>query len=177
MDPIVKLLQQTSFESLFLLFVFVLASAKAFGELVDWAYKKLKAYFGTKENAVDFQDEVLARLSRIEAQCGKADENIGSLRETLQIVQERLQNSTRSYIIDKFHYYVYQIGAIDEAALQDLERRYAYYKKAGGDTFIENRMARIRELPLLSTDQLNKERQNSLDDFHYMLGTDDDDGR
>lgn len=173
MDPIVKLMQQTSFENLFLLFVFVLASAKAFGELIDWAYKKLKIYFGSKESTADFQAEVLSRLSHIEKQCSSADEQIRGLQDTLQIVQERLQNSTRSYIIDKFHYYVYQIGAIDEAALQDLERRYAYYKKAGGDTFIENRMARIRTLPLLSADKLSQEQQESLEGIHRMLGTDD----
>ena len=81
--------------------------------------------------------------------------------------------STRSYIIDKFHYYVYQIGSIDEAALQDLERRYLYYKEAGGDTFIETRMKVLRELPLITADQMGQESQDVVDNLHRMLGTDD----
>ena len=120
MESIVQLLQQTSFENLFLLLVLVLAATKAFGELFDWCYSRLKSYFGNKGDEVDFQKEILKRLDNIDKKTNSTDEKLEHMEQTLHVVQERLQNSTRSYIIDKFHYYVYQIGSIDEAALQDL---------------------------------------------------------
>ena len=172
MEAIQQLLSQMSFENIFLLLFLLLGATKAFGELFDWAYKHLKSYFGGKEEAEDFQQELLSRLSRIEQKADNTDSSVKQIRQSLHVVQERLQNSTRSYIIDKFHYYVYQIGAIDEAALQDLERRYLYYKEAGGDTFIESRMARIRELPLVSADKMSQEQQDVVDNLHHMLGTD-----
>lgn len=173
MEPIVQLLQQMSFENLFLLLALVLAATKAFGELFDWCYSRLKSYFGNKGDEVDFQKEILKRLDNIDKKTNATDEKLEQMGQTLHVVQERLQNSTRSYIIDKFHYYVYQIGSIDEAALQDLERRYLYYKEAGGDTFIETRMKALRELPLITADQMAQESQDVVDNLHHMLGTDD----
>ena len=89
------------------------------------------------------------------------------------MVQQRLQDSTRSYLIDKYHYYVQELGVIDEAALQDIERRYLYYKNSGGDSFIELRMEEIRNLPIITAEQLSAARQRSFDNVKTMLTTDD----
>ena len=70
--------------------------------------------------------------------------------DQMKITTERLQESTRNYIIDKHHYFCYQIKAIDDLSLQSLERRFLYYKAAGGNSFIDGLMEEIRELPRLN---------------------------
>lgn len=77
----------------------------------------------------------------------------------LQNLCDRMQDSTRAYIIDKHHHYCYQIGAIDDMALQDIERRFMYYKAAGGNTFIDSMMEEVRNLPRLTLEQMQQARK------------------
>lgn len=75
------------------------------------------------------------------------NESVSKLIEQQIHTTDRLQENTRSYIIDKHHYFCYQIRAIDDMNLQSLERRYMYYKADGGNSFIDQLMEEIRQLP------------------------------
>ena len=68
----------------------------------------------------------------------------------MKLVQERLQENTRSFLIDAHHRFCYEVKGIDDLNLQSLERRYMFYKTAGGDSFIDDLMDEIRELPRLN---------------------------
>ena len=69
----------------------------------------------------------------------------------MKLVQERLQENTRSFLIDAHHKHCYQIKSIDDLTLQSVERRYLYYKTAGGNSFIDGLMDEIRKLPRINT--------------------------
>lgn len=112
-----------------------------------------------------------ARIDKISAQLDEQDRDTEGLRKVLdsQITKftdmeaqvktlcERMQDSTRAYIIDKHHHFCYQIHAIDDMSLQDLERRFMYYKAAGGDTFIDSLMEEVRALPRLTVEQMKNQ--------------------
>jgi hypothetical protein len=68
----------------------------------------------------------------------------------LALVQESLQESARSDLLDAHHKFCYEFKKIDDLSLQSIERRYLYYKTAGGDTFIDHLMEEVRELPRIS---------------------------
>ena len=61
-----------------------------------------------------------------------------------------MQENTRSYLIDAHHKFCYERKAIDELNLQSMERRYLYYKAAGGDSFIDGLMEEVRKLPRIN---------------------------
>lgn len=46
--------------------------------------------------------------------------------------------------------FCYEVKAIDDLNLQSLERRYLYYKAAGGNSFIDGLMEEIRSLPRIN---------------------------
>lgn len=69
------------------------------------------------------------------------------LDRSLALVQERLQESARSDLLDAHHKFCYEFKKIDDLSLQSIERRYLYYKTAGGDTFIDHLMEEVRQLP------------------------------
>ena len=112
-----------------------------------------------------------ARIDKISAQLDEQDRDTEGLRKVLdsQIIKftdmeaqvktlcERMQDSTRAYIIDKHHHFCYQIHDIDDMSLQDLERRFMYYKAAGGDTFIDSLMEEVRALPRLTVEQMKNQ--------------------
>lgn len=113
-----------------------------------------------------YRDE---RVEKISQQLDAQDKNNAELKQVVQnlaaelaelkgkvsILTERTQDSTRAYIIDKHHHFCYQIKAIDDMSLQDLERRFMFYKAAGGDTFIDALMEEIRSLPRLTIEQMS----------------------
>lgn len=77
-----------------------------------------------------------------------------NLKDRVQTLTDRVQDSTKAYIIDKHHHFVYQVKAIDDMSLQELERRFVYYKAAGGNTFIDGLMEEVRDLPKVTVEQM-----------------------
>lgn len=177
MEPITALLSQMSIESIILFVIGILLAAKALSEVVDWAYMRLKKYFNVKTKRDENQEEIIERLDRIEKRSIERDKKVDSINTEIGLIKTRLQDSTRSYIIDKYHYYVQELGVIDEAALQDIERRYLYYKEGGGDSFIELRMEELRQLPVITPEQLSLAQKRTLNNVRSILGGEDDDGR
>lgn len=89
-------------------------------------------------------------------------EKIDNNTNQVSLLRERMQDSTRIYIIDKYHHFK-TIGAIDTMSLEDLERRFMYYKEAGGDTFIDGLIEEIRKLPVISLEQLLETKESDND--------------
>ena len=83
----------------------------------------------------------------------------------MALVQERLQENTRSYLIDAHHKFCYEKRAIDDLSLQAMERRYLYYKTAGGNSFIDGLMDEVRNLPRINLyTGIVDEDHNGIDD-------------
>lgn len=157
MDALSQLFSQYSLETIIILIVSLAVAFKFISELVEYFYEKLKAYFNHQsvkdrkhseimEGLTNVRQEVLTLSSKINEQ----SEEIKQLKEHEKLTMERLQENSRSYIIDKHHYFCYEIKAIDDLNLQSLERRYLYYKAAGGNSFIDGLMEEIRELPRIN---------------------------
>lgn len=102
-------------------------------------------------NQLDEQDRKTADMVKtLTAQTNE----LTSLKDRVQTLTDRVQDSTKAYIIDKHHHFVYQVKAIDDMSLQELERRFVYYKAAGGNTFIDGLMEEVRDLPKVTVEQM-----------------------
>lgn len=174
MDVLISLLSQMSIESIILAVVALITAAKLMSDLFDWLYSKLKDYFNIKDKTKEEQEEIREQLDRIEKKCDERGQEVQEIKKEMSAVRSRLQDSTRSYILDKYHYYVQELGIIDEAALQDLERRYLYYKNDGGDSFIELRMEELRNLPMMTPEQLIELQKSNSHSMRHFAGRDDD---
>lgn len=112
-----------------------------------------------RQEQVDKMSKQLDEQDRKSADLKKTLENqtkeISSLKSQIGTLTERTQDSTRAYLIDKHHHFCYQIHGIDDMSLQDMERRFMYYKAAGGDTFIDGLMDEVRTLPRLTLEHMS----------------------
>ena len=157
MSAISDLLTQYSIETIIIFLVAIGVAIKYCAELIGWFYSKLQNYFTGQQTQKDKHVETIDTLNEISQSIKSIDDKLGELNHQVQklendskITTERLQEQTRSFIIDKHHYYCYQVKAIDDMALQSLERQFLYYVNAGGNTFIENLMAEVRALPKMA---------------------------
>lgn len=157
MEAIQDLLANYSIESLILLLLVVGIALKFIIDLTSYFYNKLKGHFSKKHEQEHEKDEIFEMLNNIkkkveenEQSIKKINEKLTTLEEQVDLVTERLQENTRSWIIDKHHYFCFEIGGIDDFNLQSLERRFLYYKAAGGNSYIDGLMEEIRNLPKIT---------------------------
>ena len=157
MGMIEQLLSQYSIETLVILVALLGFSIKAMSELWEWFYNKFKEHFSFRTQRDQDHQQLIEQIKELSNGIKATQEEIQILKnnmvqfsDQMKITTERLQENSRNYIIDKHHYFCYQIKAIDDLSLQSLERRFLYYKAAGGNSFIDGLMEEIRELPRLN---------------------------
>ena len=157
MGEITTIFTQYSFQELVLLIIIVLFALKAFNEVVAYFYTKIKNYFGIQNNKEQWEQKITKSLQDIQEEIQTLkDQNSQTHRRqedtdlSVTLIQERLQENSRSYLIDTHHKFCYEVKAIDDLNLQSMERRYLYYKTAGGDSFVDNLMDEVRALPKIN---------------------------
>lgn len=130
---------------------------KFVGELIEYFYNKVRKHFNYQNlkdqkhsEIVDGITEVKDNISSLSGEIEDLKTKVSILESQAELTTDRLQENSRSYIIDKHHYFCYEVHAIDDLNLQSLERRYLYYKAAGGDSFIDSLMEEIRSLPKMN---------------------------
>lgn len=84
----------------------------------------------------------------INDQLDSISERVDAIQQETEKMKERMQDDTRSYIIDKYRRFVCEKKSIDSVSLEDIERHYMYYQAAQGDSYITNLMQKIRTLPI-----------------------------
>lgn len=173
MDAISQLFSQYSIESLIILIVFLAVGFKFVNELFEYFYNKFKTYFNYQSQKdikhteiIDSLNDLKDVIKTLQKQIETQSEEIKQLQSHEKLTVERLQENSRSFIIDKHHYFCYEIKAIDDLNLQSLERRYLYYKAAGGNSFIDGLMEEIRELPRL--DLSNAQIRSVVQSTNYL---------
>ena len=157
MDALSQLVSQYSFGAIVMLVVTLAVAFKFLSELLEYFYDKLKKYFKYQTLKDTKHSEIIESIASLQAdikslsqEISNQSNDIKALQEHEKLTLERLQENSRSYIIDKHHYFCYEIKAIDDLNLESLERRYLYYKAAGGNSFIDGLMEEIRELPRIN---------------------------
>lgn len=138
---------------------------QALWKLFDFFYEKIQVKIGNKVDKIQWEQNIADSLENINSKVGElyeqnekthiqqeiTEQKLASLQESteasLTLLQERMQENTRSYLIDAHHQFCYQFKKIDDLNLQSIERRYLYYKTSGGDSFVDRLIEEIRELP------------------------------
>lgn len=170
MDVVTTLLSQVSIEGLIIFLVMGLAAIKVISELFEWGYNKIKKFFENNNENAELKRDIVQRLEKIEKLLDQKNLEVKAIQNELIFINKRLQDNTKCFITDKYHYYVKELGRIDEAGLQELEIRYQYFIEGGGnDNLIDNRMEEIRELPVMTPDQLIRMRDDTKRSYNKRL--------
>lgn len=168
MNELNSLLSSYPLSELLLLVVGLLGAGKVVWSLIEYWLEKINVHVGEKykrqerwtnldkkiddltTNLDNHIDGLAEKVDELKAQNEQTHEHQIQLDRSLALVQERLQENSRSDLLDAHHKFCYEFKKIDDLSLQSIERRYLYYKTAGGDTFIDHLMEEVRELPRVS---------------------------
>lgn len=135
-----------------LIFVITLSFAiKGIVDFYDWAKKRIKEPVDKAYNNKEMQEKVLETLE-------SHNKQIEDMSKAINILIASDKDDIKAWITEKHHYFCYELGYIDDYNLQCIEARYKHYKEEDGNTFIDGFMIDIRELPIVSV--INKQKEN-----------------
>ena len=161
MESLATLLSQYSLESIIIFTVLLIVAFKFVSESIDWLWQKIKKQVtqknceqGKMEEIDHYFQKIDKNFDRIYQRFDLIDDQAKKTNERLSFIEERQQENTRSYLIDAHHKFCYEIKAIDDINLQSMERRYMYYKTQGGNSFIDELMEEVRQLPRINLNHL-----------------------
>lgn len=156
MSTINELFSNFSLEEILIFIILFFMATKVIGELFDYFYKKLKNYFGEKDEAEERLEAILQRLDKIEQNNiarneelvniqAKRDEQIAGIQQSIDVLFQRIQASDRSYILEKIQEREAE-GFITDVTLQDILDRYEAYSAKGEDTFLAKKVEDVKHL-------------------------------
>ena len=138
-------------------FIILLALAlKGLVTFFDWGYERLKKNFDRGFQKTKEKEGLENRLHNYDVQIEKLMKAQGTTTEKVENILGKIEllinsdkDATKSYITDKHHFYCYKQKWIDDYALDCLERRFEHYLQENGNSFVEDLMKEIRDLPRL----------------------------
>ncbi len=154
MNEIKTLFSQQSIGELVILLFTVVLAVQAVWRIIDFFLEKYRKQTGKTIDKIQWEkdltssmEEINGKIDALSEQNEQTHRHQEQTESTVALLQERMQENTRSYLIDAHHKFCYQFKQIDDLNLESLERRYLYYKTSGGDTFIDHLMEEVRALP------------------------------
>lgn len=168
----IDLISQYGLSDLIVFGLALAAAIKGTWDLVDYFINKYKAKFNKDVSELKKEEEIVRRQEQLEAHyknCegqhqetiqlyNSLETKIDKLAETVDTKFEELDKridlltssdkfDIKSFIVEKYHYFVEQQGWIDDFSLDVLERRFGVYEAEGGNTYIAGLMSELRQLP------------------------------
>ena len=136
--------------SLTQIIIFIILSAlavKEFINLIDWFLIWGEKYFKNKNKEEDkfakYEEEIKALKENQE----KMSESINKLSANVELLIDSDKDDIKSFITKEYHYFVEQKGWIDKFSFDCIEKRFNHYRDEGGNSFIEDLMSELRQLP------------------------------
>lgn len=125
------------------MFIILLAIAiKGFVTFFDWAKERLSKKFKKDGKQDQIEESVKKYLNRQE----KMEDQLNSIANKIELLVLSDKEDIKSYITE-CHSRFCKVGWIDNYHKEILEKRFAYYKEEGGNSFILGFMEDLRELP------------------------------
>ena len=136
--------------------VFIVITAIALKEAItffDWMHDKLKKRFQKEQQPQNISEkfktvlkEKEAELSEMAAQIQEIQSCINNININLQMLIASDKDAIKAWLTSQHHHFM-EKGVIDYYSFDCISRRYQHYKEEGGNTFIDDLMEDINNLP------------------------------
>lgn len=160
----ISLLSSVSITELFIILCMFALALKEFISIMDFFWVKLKAIFMKEQTEDDKVKKLQEKIDKIEKWQVtheqttldiKIDYNgaIEELKEQLEKQQKTLdmliasdRDDIKGWLVQQYHFFTAK-GSIDDFSRDTIEKRASHYFEEGGNSYIEDILAQIRQLP------------------------------
>lgn len=149
-----ELLTQYSLSKILIFLIFIILAIKEGIILFDFFKGKITDIYHKVRNKENNATNLDSQINNIKSDKEKMQEDIDNIKEQMSDIMNKIQmliesdrDDIKSDIVEKHHYFCYEIKWIDDYSLDCLEKRFTHYKAEGGNSFIKDLMNEIRSLP------------------------------
>ena len=157
---ILNVAKQYTFEDYIFMTIVLIAVVKGSISMFDWL--KNRFFNKTKENALD-AERARQELAELKGCVQHLVEEMKYLKQDVRKIQldvddliQSDKEDIKAFITNRYRYFAKKLGYIDEFSLDAIEIRYARYKKEGGNTFVDDLMVKLRNLPRQTSEGSNE---------------------
>lgn len=151
-----ELLQAYSLNQILIFIIMLALAIKGLVSFYDWGHERLKKSFDRNSQKTKEKEGLENRLHNYDVQIEKlmkaqdtTTEKVENILNKIELLINSDKDATKAYITDKHHFYCYKQKWIDDYALDCLEKRFEHYLQENGNSFVEDLMKEIRDLPRL----------------------------
>lgn len=160
-----ELLETYSIQEIIFFIVLLATALKGGLSWIDWAKERLGAKIEKVNEQNKVKENLRSDMEKLTKEQREISEKIDKIVQVVDLLKESDKDDIKAWITREHHYFVYQLGYIDDFNLDCIEKRYTHYKDEGGNSFIAALMEEIRALPknqllILEKKHKMKERDN-----------------
>lgn len=151
---VIELMKSFSLQDIIFFIVLLAAATKGVVDFIDWTKKRIRKQFKAEQLKSNQSTHLDSRLNGYDEKIENLNEKIINLAEQIDYLIDNTESlidsnrdSIKSYITKEHHFFCYEQKWIDDYSLDCLEKRFSHYEKFGGNSFIEDLMKELRELP------------------------------
>lgn len=148
------LLKAYSLQDILIFMVLLAIAIKGAISFFDWAKERLGRVYKKEYAETKTQEDLDAKLQQESVAIQKLEKNQAEIMTAMEKLSNKIdalidsdKDDIKSFLVKEHHYFCYQRGWVDDYSLDCCEKRYKHYIQEGGNSFIEDMMNEIRDLP------------------------------
>ena len=161
-----QLLARYSIEEIIIFIVLLGFAIKELFTLIDWLHERLRKKFSKEDENKEIKKQLDEIQTYLENSINEFNESIkvqieaqDKMQETINLLIASDKDDIKAWITEKHHYFVYELGYIDDYNLDCIEKRYKHYRDENGNSFVGDLMNEIRLLPKVSQVNNKKDKE------------------
>lgn len=166
MKDLIELLSTYSVGEILIFIVLLALAFKGVVDFYDWAKKKIQGVIDTHTEEETEQTTIKDNIDELFKMQKAQKESIDKLTESVNLLIQSDKDDIKAWITEKHHYYCYQLKYIDDFSLDCIEKRYAHYRKEGGNSFVEDLMRDLRSLRKVSSTLVRQEQSQQKEEIN-----------
>ena len=151
-----ELLARFELTDIIIMLTLLIVGAEKLIKAIDWLRARFRKSYD-EENTLKEEVEDLNKFYEekkvVDEGFAKTNERIDKICDLVDMLVESDKESIKAYITERHHFFVQERKWIDYHSMDCLERRFSIYEREHGNSFVEDLMNDLRQLPKMPIDQ------------------------
>ena len=151
-----ELLARFELTDIIIMLTLLIVGAEKLIKAIDWLRARFRKSYD-EENALKEEVEDLNKFYEekkvVDEGFAKVNERIDKICDLVDMLVESDKESIKAYITERHHFFVQERKWIDYHSMDCLERRFSIYEREHGNSFVEDLMNDLRQLPKMPINQ------------------------
>lgn len=160
----IELLEHYSVSEILIFLVLFALAFKGVVSFWDWFWNWLKSKFDKNYSIKEEEQDLNKQIRLLSEETLKQQQEIDEINKSLKLLIESDKDNIKAWIVEKHHYYCYEVKGIDYYTLESIERRYEHYKQESGNSYVASLVQELQALPKIENEPLEHtmdlDRQN-----------------